>query len=156
MEEFLNIIKEFTLHPIYKKMNNFIAHGKTTVLNHMINVAYLSYQYAKKSKKNYDIKSIVRGAMLHDFYLYDWHFKGHKRPHGFLHPKISYCNAKKYFSVNKIEKDIILKHMFPLIILPPRYKESWLVSRMDKKVSRLKMKNRKINYLIIQDSKNLI
>lgn len=47
----------------------------------------------------------------------------------------AYHNAKKYFDLNEIEKDIILKHMFPLTITLPRYKETFLVLIVDKIVS---------------------
>ncbi len=36
------------------------------------------------------------------------------------------------FSINKIEEDIILKHMFPLNIDIPKYRESWIVTVADK------------------------
>ena len=34
-----------------------------------------------------------------------------------------------------MEKDIILKHMWPLTIIPPRYLESFIVSIIDKIVA---------------------
>ena len=37
--------------------------------------------------------------------------------------------------MNKKVEDIIKKHMFPLNSRPPRYKESWLISIVDKYVS---------------------
>ena len=40
--------------------------------------------------------------------------------------------AQKLTSLNKIEKDIIVKHMFGATVAPPRYKESWIVTCVDK------------------------
>ena len=36
---------------------------------------------------------------------------------------------------NKKVGNIILRHMFPLNIVPPRYLESWIISSVDKYVS---------------------
>ena len=41
-------------------------------------------------------------------------------------------NADRDFGLNEVEKDIISKHMFPLTIMPPRYRESVLVTLADK------------------------
>jgi uncharacterized protein len=83
-----------------------------------------------------DHRSATRGAILHDFFLYDW--RDHDEPdlhrkkfHGVEHPLIALANAKKHFSVNEIEEDIIKKHMWPLTIVPPKYKESFIVSFID-------------------------
>lgn len=47
----------------------------------------------------------------------------------------AYRNAKSELKLNRIEKDIIIKHMFPLTPIPPRYLESWVVTYSDKYVS---------------------
>ncbi len=149
--EFNDYISEFINHDIFNELKKYIAHGSTTIYSHTLNVAYLSYQYAiAHSKKNYDIRSLIRGAMMHDMYLYDWHNKNHKRPHGFFHARIAYENAKKYFEINKIEENIIKSHMFPLTLFKfPKYKEAWLVQKMDKKATFKEMKNKKIDYCLI-------
>jgi uncharacterized protein len=73
--------------------------------------------------------------MLHDFYLYDWHVKGsHTGLHGFTHPKTAYENAVKIFTLNSLEKDMILTHMWPLTFFTmPLYKESFILTLVDKK-----------------------
>jgi uncharacterized protein len=48
---------------------------------------------------------------------------------------IAVANAKKYFSINEIEEDIIKKHMWPLTLIPPKYKESFIISFADKYLS---------------------
>jgi uncharacterized protein len=101
-------------------------------------VAYLSYRVCKFLKLDY--RSAARGALLHDFFLYDW--RNHDVPdlarkkfHGIEHPTIAVANAKKHFSINEIEEDIIKKHMWPLTLTPPKYKESFIVSFADKYLS---------------------
>ena len=41
-------------------------------------------------------KALIRGALLHDYFLYDWHIKrkGHHF-HGFTHPATALRNAEK-------------------------------------------------------------
>lgn len=41
-------------------------------------------------------------------------------------------NAEDEFSLSEIEKDIIKKHMWPLTVVPPVYREAWIVSIADK------------------------
>lgn len=52
--------------------------------------------------------------------------------HTFRHPKLSLKNAEKEFTLNKIERDIILKHMFPLCAKLPKYRESFIITLADK------------------------
>ena len=51
--------------------------------------------------------------------------------HGFKHPAIALENALKITALNRIEQDIIKKHMWPLTLCPPRYIESWVVCFAD-------------------------
>ena len=41
-------------------------------------------------------------------------------------------NARKIVNLNKKEEDIILKHMWGATIAPPKYKESYIVTMVDK------------------------
>ena len=41
-------------------------------------------------------------------------------------------NATLFFQINEKETDIILKHMWPLTVKPPRYKEAFIVCLLDK------------------------
>ena len=80
-------------------------------------------------------KDLVRGALLHDYFLYDWHDKNRENYqffHGFYHPGIALKNAKKEYKLTPREQDIIKKHMWPLTIVPPFCREAWVVSMADK------------------------
>lgn len=72
--------------------------------------------------------------MLHDLFLYNWRKKenGRKGLHAFTHPRTALKNASSLFSLNDMEVDIILKHMWPLTFTFPRYKESFIVTFVDK------------------------
>ena len=78
-------------------------------------------------------KALVKGALLHDYFLYDWHEKrkGHHF-HGFTHPGTALKNAEKEYELGDIERNIISRHMFPLTVVPPMCREAWLVCLADK------------------------
>lgn len=120
--------------PEIQQMSEFIQHGRVSCLAHSISVAYISYLISRKFHLKINENSLIRGAMLHDFFLYDWHKKdsSHKL-HGYKHPFISCRNAQKLFELNAIEKDIIINHMWPLTLFHiPKSKEAKIVSLADK------------------------
>lgn len=110
-----------------------IQHGKTSVFDHCLNVAIISLKIARQFKIAVDEKSLITGALLHDYFLYDWHNK-EKSPswHGLKHPAIALSNARRDFPINLIETDIIINHMFPLTFHSPKTKEGWLITIADK------------------------
>lgn len=112
-------------------MDKYIQHSDVSCLEHSLHVSYKSYLISRRL--NLDYKPAARGGLLHDFFLYDWHktkLKG--KLHGFAHPEIALKNANERFQLNEIEKDIIIKHMWPLTLRPPKYKESFIVVLVDK------------------------
>lgn len=130
---FYNCADEIINSQIYRQLDKYIQHGETTVLEHSVSVAFYSYKIGKRLKLRCDFDSLIRGALLHDFFLYDWHVydKSHTL-HGFKHAKTALKNAEIHFRLNHKERDIIGKHMWPLNLSPPRYKESYLVWTADK------------------------
>ncbi len=97
----------------------YIQHGTTSIFTHCKNVALVSLLIAQIFRLRVDRYSLVRGALLHDYFLYDWHDKTVcPHLHGYVHPKIALENASKVFDLNETEKDIIVHHMFPLNITP--------------------------------------
>lgn len=132
-QQFLDLVKEIVEHPKYTKLKEYIQHGETTVYEHSLAVAYLSYWIALKYGWQVQLKELVRGALLHDYFLYDWHEKSaDHRFHGFTHPGRALRNACAEFDLTQIEKDVIRKHMFPLTPIPPRYRETAIVCMADK------------------------
>ncbi len=116
-----------------ERNHDFIQHGSTSLYQHCRNVAMVSLKIASFFNARIDESSLVRGALLHDYYLYDWHDKS-ARPHlhGYVHPGIALRNAMQDFELNETEQDIIKHHMFPLTPVPPRTKEGWIVTLADK------------------------
>lgn len=114
----------------YMELKKFNHHWEYSIFEHCVNVAYYSYRISKFFKLDY--VSTVRGAMLHDFFLYNWKtYKPKEGLHGKVHPVIAYRNASEKFNLSEKEKDIILKHMFPLTTKPPAFFESWIVCIVD-------------------------
>lgn len=131
-EEFEMIIKDIAEHPTVLEMKDFRQHCNTSCYEHCQNVAYYSYLFCKKTGLDY--KAVARAGMLHDLFLYDWREKATDRKglHAFRHPRIALNNSLKIFDLSKKEQDIILKHMWPLTIVPSKYLESYVVSTADK------------------------
>lgn len=149
---FLDTAEEILKNEDFISSKNNIQHGKISVYEHSYNVALKSYSIALRRKK-YDLKSLIRGALLHDFFLYDWHIlNGRKRFHGFHHAKTALRNASAQFTLNSKEKNIIKSHMWPLTFFSfPKSKEAWLVVKVDKMVSVADMKGKE-DVLIIWKS----
>lgn len=130
--EFIEIIKDIITNDTVLQMKNFRQHYNINCFMHCLHVAYYSYVISKKF--NLDYKSSARAGMLHDLFLYDWRIKQKDRKglHAFTHPRYALENASKLFDLNDKEQDIILKHMWPLTIKLPKYKESYVITIADK------------------------
>jgi len=122
----------------YQEMKQYISHSDITVYQHCLKVARLAFTMAAKKKRTKcDLRALVRGALLHDYYLYDWHDpnKGF-RWHGFKHHRFALLNARRDFELTKKEEQIIYTHMFPLTFwCVPRCREAWYVTIADKRVA---------------------
>ncbi len=136
----------------YLKLKNFVQHGNVTVYEHCIHVALCAIKLNEKLGIHAGRRELVRGALLHDYFLYDWHNADaagniHPKLHGFYHPGIALRNATRDFALSEREKDTIRKHMWPLTVVPPRCREAWVVCLADKYASTLetlKLKKGKI------------
>lgn len=119
----------------FQRTKEHIQHGNMTVNEHCINVAKTSLMIKEKLHITCNQRDLVRGALLHDYFLYDWHKKDLKNPHklhGFYHPGRALRNAKKEYILTKRQEDIIKKHMWPLTVVPPMCREAWIVTAADK------------------------
>ena len=125
---------ELELDSRYSMTKDFIQHGSVSVYAHCLAVAEESLRIAHSLNAKVDEESLVRGALLHDYFLYDWHDNpdGRHNVHGFTHPYTALRNAKQDFDLTKKECDIIVHHMFPLVPLPPHSREAWIVCLADK------------------------
>ena len=132
------ILSELLADSHVLEMKRFIQHGKTSTFEHCVKVADISYKIDKRLSLKSDLKVLLTGALLHDFYLYDWHRydNGTHRLHGFRHAKAASMNAEKIFHIDHRTSHVICSHMWPLNITKiPRSKEAWIVCAADKFVS---------------------
>lgn len=110
-----------------------LQHGKRTVFEHSLAVALMCLTINEFLHLKLNERRLIRGALLHDYFLYDWHVKNKShRLHGFRHPYFALENARKEYELDPVLEDMIVKHMFPLIPIPPKYKESWVLCIADK------------------------
>lgn len=128
--------KEILKSENMQKEKKFIQHGNISVFDHSVAVAIECLKIAHRLGIPVDQKTLIRGALLHDYFLYDWHEsdKSH-RLHGFTHAKKALVNAEKEYELNKIEKNMIYCHMFPLNLRIPKYRESIILTIADKMVA---------------------
>ena len=120
-------------HPLVRSMEAYTPHGETSCLRHSINVSYLSYLYCRDH--GWQARAAARAGLLHDLFLYDWHFHAKETGnyfHGLTHPRRALENAQRLFSLTDREKNIILRHMWPLTITPPKYREAYVIVMFDK------------------------
>ena len=115
-------------------MKRYIQHGKVSTYEHVISVACLSYCINKRLRLGAPGAELVRGAFLHDFYLYDWHENGYPgRLHGFRHPAVAWKEALRRYRLRPVEQNIILSHMWPLTLFAfPRSRAACIVCLADK------------------------
>lgn len=146
MQYFMDVLREVRSgeKSQFISTKQYIQHGKTSVYRHSVSVAYISYRLAKKWNWKIDERALLRGALLHDYFLYDWHEKiPERRLHGFYHPGRALKNADADFELGDVERDIIKNHMFPMTIYLPRHRETLLVSMVDKWISTIETLRRR-------------
>lgn len=159
-KEFYDIISDILNSEEFLKRKKYRHHENESVYEHSLEVSYLSYKLAKKFGCDY--KSAAIGGLLHDFYPYPWQYTEEEKnifniparsknifnQHGFVHAKEALFNAQKFYPefLNYKIENIILRHMFPLNIMPPKYIESWIVTFSDKYVSSKVLKYPKSYY----------
>jgi len=125
LEEMINIEK-------YRDLDKSIHHGISR-FDHTKRVGYLSFLMAKLFML--DVRTVTRGALLHDFFTEEDVKEYTKKERHKVHPQIALENSRQYFFLNNVEENIIASHMFPICKTKPRYKESHVVATADKLVS---------------------
>lgn len=70
---------------LVSEMKRYVQHGRVSTYEHCVSVVRLSLGINRAFHLNADMDSLLKGAMLHDFYLYDWHDddNGAHKWHGF-------------------------------------------------------------------------
>ena len=128
--EFVELTRELLDSDQVRMMGRWKHHGPVTTLDHSLFVAFSTYRVARALRL--DVRSAVRGALLHDLYLYDSRDKSaHPGNQCFDHPRFAARNAAALTDLSAKEQNIILSHMWPLGGPLPRSAEAWTVDLVD-------------------------
>ncbi len=132
--DFSSLIEKYVSDPDLCRMKNYVQHGNVTTFMHCVKVAQTSFVLNRRLHLGVNEEKLVKAAMLHDFYLYDWHEKSDDhRLHGFTHAQKAADNARRYFNIDKEEYFAIRSHMWPLnITRNPISRLGWIVCMADK------------------------
>lgn len=128
--EFLRAMHGVLSLPAFRALAEYRHHLTIDRRQHALSVAYLSYRVCLA--RGLSAGEAARGALLHDLFYYD---RAHPGAPAFLyyrHPRMALENARRALSLSPTEEDVILRHMWPMLPVPPRTKEGRVVSRMDK------------------------
>ncbi len=131
-KQFMACITDILNTPEVQSLKKFEQHLEINRLQHITSVSYLSFRICRKL--SLDWQTAAKGGILHDLFYYDWRENDWShRPHGYLHPGFALKNARELCGVlDKKTENIIIRHMWPLTPIPPRYKEALIVSLVDK------------------------
>lgn len=133
-KELREILEPYTSNEKVRSMRSYCQHGVVSTLDHCQSVADVSWWTAKRLRLPVDAESLLVGAFLHDFYLYDWHGSGWR--HSYRHAERARENAVAHFGVNAQTQHVIRCHMWPIGITHlPRTREARIVCLADKLVS---------------------
>lgn len=113
-------------------MKQYRQHHNVSCFDHCLYVSYNTYLICKKH--NLDYISAARAGLLHDLFLYDWRKRenGRKGLHAFTHPKEALKQSMSITKLNLKEQDIIKNHMWPVTPKFPKYKETYIITLVDK------------------------
>lgn len=170
-DEWFLYVEDILLSDEFQKRKLFMHHYNLSVWDHSILVSFNSFLATKYFNASARVCAIA--GLLHDFYTQAWIYNEElakidngkylsefyvKKPlfkmHAFVHGDDAASNALKYFPelVNDRILNSIKRHMFPVTIIPPKYKEGFLITSIDKlnsvrelpspKVMTIKLKNK--------------
>ena len=131
--DYYDCVKDLLNDPNILKLMEFKHHNCTSRFQHSLNVSY--YNFIICRKLHLDARAGARAGLFHDLFFYDR--KEHTPVkgegwHGVGHPKVAFFNASELFSIDQREGDMIIKHMWPLTLSFPRYRESYVITFVDK------------------------
>lgn len=131
--EYYSCVKDLLCDSNVRRLGEYSHHSGTTRFQHCLNVSYYNFLLCRRLKLN--ARSAARAGLLHDLFFYDRRehipVKG-EGWHGVGHPKIAFMNASEMFSLSQLEGDMIVNHMWPLSPRLPRYRETFVITLVDK------------------------
>lgn len=133
-------------------------HHNVTVGVHCFGVAQDSVKIADALEKigiHVDRDTLVRASLCHDLGMLNRYRKYRSNLECWVkHPGASLQNAREHLSaLSKTEEDCILHHMWPMLPVPPRTLEGFIVCFADKKSAIREVFRRRVE---MTDPENLI
>ncbi|WP_294411770.1 HD domain-containing protein [uncultured Ruminococcus sp.] len=118
-----------------QELRSITHHISTTRFQHCVNVSYYSYMVCRKF--NLNARSAARAGLLHDLFYYDRkQYNSEKTKgqasHSENHAMLACANAAEITKISKLERDMIEKHMWPVTRPMPKYKETYIITIIDK------------------------
>lgn len=68
---FIKTARKILANEKVQQMKQYVQHGDVSTYEHCLMVCLYAYMYAKRLKLKINIEALVKGALLHDFFLYD-------------------------------------------------------------------------------------
>ena len=135
-EKLENLYQSFLHDEKILRMKDISMHRGSNCYEHVFKVAKKAIRKSLR-RKDVNLEVVLIGAILHDYYLYDWRKnKELLKGHGKHHPDIAIENAVRDFGINDEVKRVIKTHMWPVNIKAyPNTKEAKIVSLSDKGVT---------------------
>lgn len=118
-----------------QELKSITHHISTTRFQHCVNVSYYSYVVCRKFRLN--ARSAARAGLLHDLFYYDRReYNAEKQKgqasHSENHAMQASANAAELTPITRLERDMIEKHMWPVTRPMPSYKETYIITVIDK------------------------
>jgi len=135
------------------ELKNITHHISTTRFQHCLNVSYYSYLLCRKLHLN--ARSAARAGLLHDLFYYDRKEYNSSRgrgqlSHSAMHAKMAAENAAGVTEISPLERDMIEKHMWPATRPFPKYRESYVITVVDKYCAVLEFCVPKLQRLVLK------
>ncbi len=131
--EYYDMVKDLLSNGCVRRLENFNHHFNITRFQHSLNVSYYNFKICRFL--HLDARAAARAGLLHDLYFYDngslFNFRFNYF-NGTNHPKIALYNSSKLEKLTPKESDMILRHMFPLTLSPPKTLEGFIITLTDK------------------------
>ena len=134
-QELESVYQSFLNDERIVRMKDIQMHRGSNCYIHSFKVAKLAIKRALRHNKG-DLYVILLGAILHDYYLYDWRTdKSKMKSHITNHPYVAAENAERDFGIHEPIKRVIKSHMWPFNIAEfPKTKEARIISLADKTI----------------------
>lgn len=132
---YYSYISDIVESPELERLKDIPHHISTTRFQHCLNVSYYGYVICRKFRL--DARSAARAGLMHDLFYYDRKEYNSERKkwqpkHSRRHSDIALRNADMLTELSALERDIIGKHMWPVTRPTPSYKETYIITFVDK------------------------